>query len=125
MEDRFRSWDRTLKKFTYFTLEELMRDSLKSSPTGLFAAPFEDQDTTQSTGYTDKSGKLIYYGDIYIHRDGILRPRHIRQLLREKHKEIYIVNELTVAHWNVDMDMNRVLVIGNKFLNPELVTNHQ
>lgn len=67
-EIKFRTWDKYLKRFFYFTLEEIYAQGMISR----YDLPsYGDSKTSQQfTGFKDKNGKEAFVKDIYKDKAG-------------------------------------------------------
>ena len=123
---KFRTWDKTSKILSHFSLTEIMKDSVETLPTGLFAMPIEDQIIMQWIGRKDKNGELVYEGDVleYIQ---VEQKEHYEVVFRNGcYGIINIVggnlsNFLTLGEFILEMK-NDLEIIGNIYENPELLT---
>lgn len=106
-EFKFRAWDKKFNK--WFDPEDWDGYDLFSAITFEELTSGDRWELVQYTGLQDKNGKEIYHGHIY--KDDI---------------GIWIVDEMSVAHWLNDIDrmnkpMEYVEVLGNVFENPEML----
>lgn len=128
-EIKFRAWDEDEKCFIYFQVGALL-------PIGKELERYTKLSTRgvrwyQSTGLLDKNGKEIWEGDIVVEKVFTNRPEPEKVLGKVIWKidryMLSTMNALFVGDKKIaDIDVHLegdIEVIGNRFENPELLTN--
>lgn len=132
MQDRFRfrAWNKENKEMIYNA--EIAYDGMNYNTSwqigkntndgwvdcfGYYLDYPEDYEVMQCTGLKDKNGKLIYEGDVVERKNGFSIKRGVVYF-----NEVFTQFDVTnMSHYSL---VNRSIVLGNIYENPELLENN-